>query len=82
MSDTITLEVHNRGELENLARSKGYATVQDYLLALIAADQNGHEETLTPAERFREGWREVLAGDDGIPYDEMWEGIDDDNAES
>ncbi|MEO8607817.1 MAG: hypothetical protein ABI690_08055 [Chloroflexota bacterium] len=79
MSDTITitLEVNNRTELENLVHDKGYDTLQDYLLALIAADRKVAEDNLTPGERFRAGWREVLDGNEGIPYDEMWEGIDD-----
>jgi hypothetical protein len=79
MSETIivTLEVKNRSELETLVHNKGYATVQEYLQALIAADQVEDDDKLTPAEHFRAGWREVLAGEEGIPYDEMWEGIDD-----
>ena len=75
---TVTLEVKNRNELENLAQSKGYATLQEYLQALIAADQEDDDDKVSPAEHFRAGWREVLAGNEGIPYDEMWEGIDND----
>lgn len=37
MSESIVIEVENRSELEALAHSRGYDTVQDYFLALVAA---------------------------------------------
>jgi hypothetical protein len=73
MSESIVIQVENRSELEALAHSKGYDTVQDYVLALIAVDSEAKD--VSPVERFRAGWREAVAGHEGIPYDQMWEGF-------
>lgn len=82
MADIITLEVKNRTELENLARSRGFDTIQAYLLALIEDDLSeprAEDTALSPTDRFRQGWREALSGHEGIPYDEMWKGIEGDD---
>jgi hypothetical protein len=58
---TITLEVNNRTEFENLAREKGYATVQAYLMALVAADQD-EDDDYDLETGLREAFRDIREG--------------------
>jgi hypothetical protein len=80
MSEVVSFEYPDVKSLDELAKRRGYDTIQAYLEALIEADLE--EEDLSPADRFREGWRDALSGDEGIPYDQIWDEIQSDEASS
>lgn len=65
-------------ELLEAAREHGFNSVQDYLLALHdAALTSGDErDEVDPAASFRQGLREALRGEAGIPYDDLWKTFD------
>lgn len=65
-------------ELLDAARERGFASVQDYLLALhdTVSSPEGEDDEIDPEASFRQGLREALRGEKGIPYDDLWKMLD------
>ena len=81
MSESIVIEVENRSELEALAHSKGYDTVQDYVLALIAVDKDADEDgDYDLANGLREAFRDIREGRI-YPVESLWDMVEADDEE-
>ena len=74
MLENIIIQVENRSELEAIAHKTGYRTCSG-ICSRLNCSRCLEADDLSPAERFRAGWREAVAGHEGIPYDQMWEGL-------
>lgn len=76
MMENITIQVENRSELEALAHSKGYDTVQEYVLALIADDKDtAEDEDYDLANGLREAFRDIREGRT-YPIEDLWDMVE------
>ena len=85
----LTLDVtpQARQQIEALAQRRGYAALQDYLLALIESDAKAHGETVNLDEQeetkesllegFRQSWHEAMTGKT-VPLSRLWDDLNDD----
>ena len=81
MSESIVIEVENRSELEALAHSRGYNTVQDYFVALVAADKaTDEDEDYDLANGLREAFRDIREGRT-YPVESLWDMVEADDDE-
>lgn len=74
MSDTIILEVESRAKLESLAQSKGFDSIQEYLLSLVAADVD-EDEDVDVAAGLREALLDVKEGRT-YPVESLWDMVE------
>jgi hypothetical protein len=81
MSDRVELTIlmtpEERDQIEALARQRGYATPNDYLLALVELDAEDDEWDEDPAVAFRQAWHEAMIGQT-FPVSTLWDNLDDD----
>jgi hypothetical protein len=77
---TIDVTPKARQQIEELARRRGYAALQDYLLALIESDAQAHGEIVnldaedtkeSLLEGFRQSWQEAMTGKT-VPLSNLW----------
>lgn len=79
MTYTVTLEEDEAAEIRRRAIERGYASLEDYLRALIAADALV-DDSPTKAELLddiRDGILAVKRGDVMPTLDELWDDLDD-----
>ncbi len=87
MSYTVTLEEDEAAEIRRRAIERGYASLEDYLRALIAADalvealredwQDAEESPEAIESGLREAWHDAMTGN-VLPVETLWDMIDDD----
>ena len=73
---TIQVTREQKQQIEQLARERGFQSADEYMLALVAHDSEDADEDVDPVALFREGWKDVMAGNT-YPASTLWEDIDD-----
>lgn len=88
MSDyVLKLDETEAVHISQRAKERGYASVEDYLRALVAADalvevlRDDWQDADTSADEieanFREAWHDAMIGN-VLPIESLWDELDDD----
>ncbi|MBL8165775.1 MAG: hypothetical protein JNJ61_27570 [Anaerolineae bacterium] len=88
MSDyVLKLDEVEADHIAQRAKERGYASLMDYLRALVAADvlveslRDDWQDADSTADEietaFREAWHEAMTGK-VLPVDSLWDGLEDD----
>lgn len=88
MSETVLkLDEGESTQIAYLAKERGYASAEDYLRALVAADalvaalrddwQDADESPEEIGSSFREAWHAAMTGN-ALPIGSLWDALDDD----